>query len=305
MKELSMKNRANKALFVALGVLGGLAIALPASAQIRPLGTQYYENQYISNPAFAGMEKGLNVNLSYRNQWRSIEGAPVTMAVSGDYQRDKVGMGLIIYNDKAGLIGRTRVMGSYAYHLPLNGDNKNLHFGLSLGVMKESLDNNKIIAQPDDILAQRFNERKPYIDGDFGIAYTNDRFTIQGALPNLSKFLQKDPLVTIDGHTYFAAMSYKIGTALDVVSIEPKVSFRGAKDIESIWDVGTNLKLENNILNFMGMFRSDKSSVFGVGVNYDKYFIQCFYTSQLAGDRMRTGGDFEINLKINLFKEPK
>ncbi|WEK18144.1 MAG: PorP/SprF family type IX secretion system membrane protein [Candidatus Pedobacter colombiensis] len=300
-----MKNIVIKAFFIAGGILGTIAVALPAAAQIRPLGTQYYENQYMSNPAFAGMEEGLNVNLSYRNQWRTIEGSPVTMAASGDYRRDKVGMGLIVYSDKAGLIGRTRVMASYAYHLSLNGDNKNLHFGLSLGMMKESLDNNKIVAEPDDVLAQRFNQRKPYIDGDFGIAYTNDRFTIQGALPNLSKFLKKDELNMIDGSTYFAAMSYKIGTALDVVSIEPKISFRGAKDIEGIWDVGTNLKLENNILSFMGMFRSDKSSVFGVGVNYDKYFIQCFYTSQLAGDRMRTGGDFEVNLKINLFKQQK
>jgi type IX secretion system PorP/SprF family membrane protein len=305
MKKLTMRNKMRKVLFATLGICGALAIALPASAQIRPLGTQYYENQYMSNPSFAGIGEGLNVNLSYRNQWRTIPGSPVTMAFSGDYRFEKVGVGLTVYNDKAGLIGRTRVMGSYAYHLPLNGENKNLHFGLSLGVMKENLDNNNVVADPDDLLAQRFNQRKPFIDGDFGIAYTNERFTIQGALPNLSKFLQKDELNMIDGSTYFAAMSYKIGTSLDVVSIEPKISFRGAKDIESIWDVGTNLKLENNILSFMGMYRSDKSSVFGVGVNYDKYFIQCFYTSQLAGDRMRTGGDFEVNLKINLFKPEK
>lgn len=298
-----MRNRIYRVLFVAAGMIASMAATLSVSAQIRPLGMQYFENQYISNPAFAGMDDGLNVNIAYRNQWRTVPGSPVTMALSGDYRYEKVGVGLTVYNDKAGLIGRTRVMGSYAYHLPLNGVNKHLHFGLSLGMMKESLDNDKIIAAPDDALAQRFNERSAFIDGDFGIAYINDRFTIQGALPNLSKFLQKDDLNMIDGSTYFAAMSYKIGTTLDVVSIEPKISYRGAKDIESIWDIGTNLKLENNILSFMGMFRSDKSSVFGVGVNYDKYFIQCFYTSQLAGDRMRTGGDFEINLKINLFKK--
>lgn len=296
-----MTNHINKALWIAISILLSITIVFPISAQIRPLGAQYYENQYMSNPAFAGMNEGMNLNLSYRNQWRTVPGSPVTMAFSGDYRFEKVGVGLTVYNDKAGVIGRTRVMGSYAYHLPLDGDNQHLHFGLSLGILKESLDNDKIIAAPDDILAQRFNQRSAVIDGDFGMAYTNDRFTIQGALPNLSKFLQKDELNTIDGSTYFAAMSYKIGTTLDVVSIEPKISFRGAKDIEGIWDVGTNLRLENNILSFMGMYRSDKSSVLGIGINYDKYFIQCFYTNQLAGDRMRTGGDFELNLKINLF----
>lgn len=295
-----MRNRRNKVLLAAVGVLVTFAITFPVSAQIRPLGTQYYENQYISNPAFAGMDKGLNVNLSYRNQWRSVPGSPVTMAFSGDYRFERVGVGFIAYNDKAGLIGSTRVMGSYAYHLPLKGENKSLHFGLSVGVTKENLDNQNIVGAPDDVLALRFNERKPFLDGDFGIAYTNDRFTIQGALPNLSKFFHKDALNRIDGSTYFAAMSYKIATALNVV-IEPKISYRGAKDIESIWDVGTNLRLENNIVSFMGMYRSDKSSVFGFGVNYQKYyFIQFFYTSQLAGGRMGTGGDFEVNFKINL-----
>jgi hypothetical protein len=101
------------------------------------------------------------------------------------------------------------------------------------------------------------------------------------------------------------AVSYKIGTALDVVSIEPKISFRGAKDIDNIWDLGTNLKLENNILSFMGMYHSDKSSTFGIGLSYDKFLIQGLYTSQLAGERQRTGADFELNLKINLFNNQK
>ncbi|WP_255607421.1 PorP/SprF family type IX secretion system membrane protein [Pedobacter polysacchareus] len=286
-------------------MIGLFAAGQNAMAQIRPLGAQYYENQYLSNPAFAGMNEGLNVNIGYRNQWRSIPGSPVTMSLTGDYRYEKVGLGLSVYNDNAGLIGRTRVMGTYAYHLSLNGDNRSLHFGVSLGMMKEKLDNNNIIAAPDDISAQNFNQRKAFVDGDFGIAFTNERFTLQGALPNLKKFMQKDDQNTVDGSTYFVAASYKIGTSLDVVSIEPKISFRGAKDIDNIWDIGTNVKLENNILSFLGMYHSDKSSSFGVGVAYDRYVIQGYYTSQLAGERQRTGGDFEINIKIKLFNEGK
>lgn len=291
---------------IALLTIGLLTGLQKASAQIRPLGAQYYENQYISNPAFAGMDEGMNLNISYRNQWRSIPGSPVTMAVSGDYRVvDKVGVGFNVYNDKAGLIGRTRVMGTYAYHLPLNIDNNALHFGISLGVMKERLDENSIIATPDDLAAARYNQRKSYVDGDFGVAYTTERLTLQGALPNLKKFFKKDDANTVLGSTYLLAMSYKIGTTLDVVSIEPKISFRGAKDIDNIWDIGTNLKLQNNLISFLGMYHSDKSSTFGVGLNYENFFIQGFYTSQLAGERQRTGGDFEINLKINLLKDQR
>lgn len=284
----------------ALMVIGVFGVANYASAQIRPLGTQYYENQYISNPAFAGIDKGINVNVSYRNQWRSIPGSPVTMDAGGDYRFEKVGVGFNAYNDKAGLISRTRIMGMYAYHLPLNGDNRELHFGVSLGVMREQLDNQLIIAAPDDLLAESYNQRKPFIDGDLGIGYTASRVTLQAALPNLKKFFQKDAGNTIEGSTYFLAASYKMGINSDAVTMEPKISFRGAKDIDNIWDIGSNLKFENNILSFMGMYHSDKSSTFGVGIRYDKYFIQGFYTSQMAAQRQTTGGDFELNLKINL-----
>lgn len=287
-------------------VLPGLALicvcgsAEDAIAQIRPLGTQYYENQYISNPAFAGYDKGINVNISYRNQWRSIPGSPVTMNASADYRYEKVGIGFNAYNDKAGLIGRTRIMGMYAYHLPLNGDDRELHFGVSLGVMREQLDNQLIVAAPDDLLAESYNQRKPFIDGDLGIAYTAARVTLQAALPNLKKFFQKDAGNTIEGSTYFLAASYRMGLNQDAVTMEPKISFRGAKDIDNIWDIGSNLKFENNILSFMAMYHSDKSSTFGVGVRYDKYFLQGFYTSQMAAQRQTTGGDFELSLKINL-----
>ena len=294
-----------KVLLTGFLIMSLLTMTISLKAQIRPMGNQYYENQYLSNPAFAGINEGLNINIGYRNQWRSIPGSPVAMVATADYQYDKVGLGLSVYNDKAGLIGRTRVMGTYAYHLPLNGDSRNLHFGISLGVMKERLDMQNIIATPDDMPAERFNQRKAFVDGDFGIAYTDQRFTLQAALPNLKKFLQKDDQNSVDGSTYFMAVSYKIGTALDVVSIEPKISFRGAKDIDNIWDLGTNLKLENNILSFMGMYHSDKSSTFGIGLSYDKFLIQGLYTSQLAGERQRTGADFELNLKINLFNKQK
>lgn len=289
-----------KAVFASLVITVLFAGFQQAAAQIRPLGTQYYENQYLSNPAFAGINKGINMNLSYRNQWRSIPGSPVTMDVSAEYNDKKVGVGLNVYNDKAGLFNRTRAMGMYAYHLPLDDEASDLHFGLALGVMYERLDNQRIVADQNDVVAARFNERKPFIDGDFGMAYTTEKVTIQGALPNLKKFLRKDDQNTIDGSTYLLAMSYRMGTDLDPISMEPKISFRGAKDIDNIWDIGTNVKFQNNIISFLGMYHSDQSATFGFGLRYDKFLIQGFYTSQLAAERQRTGADFELSLKINL-----
>lgn len=271
------------------------------AAQGRPLAAQHYENQYLSNPAFAGKDKGLNLNLNYRNQWRSIPGSPVTMAVSGDYRMNRIGVGFHVYNDKAGLLGQTKLAGTYAYHLPLYGDHRTLHLGMSLAVMQDNLDDPNIIADPDDGVVERFKQRKTYLDGNFGMVYTNERLTLQAALPNLGKlFFHKNEQNTIDNYIYLAAISYAIGSDLDAFSFEPKISLRGAKDIDNILDIGTKLNLENNILSFLGMYHSDNSSTFGVGVNYNQFFIQFFYNSQLGGKRQNFGGEFELNLKVNL-----
>lgn len=288
-----------------------------ASAQMVPLAAQYYENQYLGNPAFVGMKAGVvNVNLGYRNQWKVIPGSPVTQSLTGDYRFDKkgmerVGLGLNVYSDKAGLIKRTRIMSSYAYHLPLNAENQEIHFGLSFGIMNERLDMEAIIADPNDVLADQFNQRSTYLDGDFGIVYINNKLTVQGAVPNLKKLLKKDIAVSVESSTFFMAFSYKIGANPDVVSVEPKFCFRGASDINNIWDAGAEIKFSNNALSLMGMYHSSHSSTVGLSVNYlDKVIIQGFYTSQLAAQREATGGSFEINLKVPIklgdgIKNPK
>ena len=64
-----------------------------------------------------------------------------TTAITGitfraDYGFSKVGLGLSVLNDKARLQRQTRVVGTYAYHLPLS-ESQNLYFGVSFGFMNQ------------------------------------------------------------------------------------------------------------------------------------------------------------------------
>lgn len=137
-------------------------------------------------------------------------------------------------------------------------------------MLKNQLQQQDIIGDPNDELALLFNERGAKIDGDFGIAYISNNLTLQGALPNLGKFIRKDEQNTIDGYTYMAAVSYKISADPSSTSFEPKFCLRGAKGISTGWDIGSNLKLQNSILSFTGMFHSDRSSTLGFGINYNR-----------------------------------
>ena len=58
-------------------------------AQLHPMGAMYFQNQYLANPAMAGLESGLRADLAYRKQWSSIPGAPETQSITADYGSSK------------------------------------------------------------------------------------------------------------------------------------------------------------------------------------------------------------------------
>ncbi len=49
------------------------------SAQQQPYYTQYILNNFILNPALAGIENYWDFKVSYRNQWVGLQGAPRTL----------------------------------------------------------------------------------------------------------------------------------------------------------------------------------------------------------------------------------
>lgn len=276
------------------------------SAQLNPLGSQYFQNQYLGNPAMAGISEGIQVNLAFRQQWGSIPGAPSTQAITADYRlNNKVGLGINLYNDEAGLLKRTRTTGTYAYHLPLINEDQYLHFGLSLGFMYERVMNENIRGDQDDLSIGRFNQRETFIDGDFGAAYTNRRITIQGTIPNMKNFLQKDKYNSADRSVFFTSISYKWYTKREPygIVVEPKVAYRGVKGYNNLLDLGINLSTINNRLNLTGIYHSSRSATFGVGFTYETISFIGVYTTETSALRGYAGGNFEIGLKGNLFKK--
>jgi type IX secretion system PorP/SprF family membrane protein len=142
-------------------------------AQQQPYYTQYMMNNFILNPALAGIENYWDLKVSYRNQWVGLNGAPTTMYLTintplgktpYDYETPSTvpdlqaknlgakqfqmeytappahsGIGFTILNDKTGPLNRIAAYGSYAYHIPV-GRKTSLSFGISLGVQEITLD---------------------------------------------------------------------------------------------------------------------------------------------------------------------
>ena len=297
-----MKNNFNP--FIQLGALAlvfTVSIA-SSSAQINPLGAQYFQNQYLANPAMAGYQSGMRLNLGYRNQWDNIPGSPKNVSVTGDYGTEKVGVGINFFKDEAGLLNRSRIQGSYAYHLPLNDDSQKVHFGISLGLQTERLNNQAIVGSANDQTAVRFNEQESILDGDFGMAYTSSNLSIMGSISNLKRQLKVEDEQSADFGTFYTAIGYKIKSA--DWQIEPRVSYRGIRNFQNILDMGAEIRTASDQLGFMGMYHSNKSMSFGLSYHQKKdWQLFLLYNNPTQELKSYATGTFEIGLQLNLIKK--
>jgi type IX secretion system PorP/SprF family membrane protein len=280
-----------------------------AHAQLTGLQTMYYQNQYMANPAMAGLETGLNINMDYQQQWTSVPGGPKMQNFTADYNSgNRVGLGLNISSDVAGLINRTRVMGTYAYHLPLSNKDDKLNFGLSLGINDTYIDYTKVNGDQGDAAVQNFNQRSIYIDGDFGISYTGQKFTVQAALPNMKTlFFSNDNNnnLEVDRATFFTALSYKshIDNGISNYTLEPKVAFRGVKGFDNILDAGMQMTMNDYNINFGGMYHTNKSFTLSFGVNLATMDIMAAYSNNTGPLSIYANNTFEFGVKLKLFNK--
>lgn len=294
-----------KKLIIVLVLLTTLTTA--SQAQVTGFKSVYYKNQYLANPAMAGLDKGLNVNIGYQRLLTSIPGGPKLQNLTADYALGtNSGIGINVNSDKAGLISHTRAMGTFAYHLPLSADGNRLNFGVSLGFSSSNINNEDIIGDAGDTEAQDLNNRQTYVDGDFGVSYTSDRLTVQGSMPNLKSVFTKEEQenLSMDRATYFAAIAYKIPfRAYSSGSVEPKVAYRGMEGFDSIVDLGVNLEMTTYNFNLMALYHTDKSMTVGGGFRLLDTQLLLAYTTNGGQTGRFVNNSFEFGVKLQLFNK--
>ncbi len=187
-------------------------LTLGLSAQQRPYYTQYIMNNYIINPAVAGIENYTDIKASHRMQWVGIADAPVTTYITihgplkkSAYERESAtsfrargenprgtaywqdyqsaephgGVGFTMINDKTGPLNRFAAFGTYAYHIGLS-PHTNLSAGISAGFTNMSLDASKlnfgsISVDPAVAGSGTINRIKPDISAGLWL-YSNNYF---------------------------------------------------------------------------------------------------------------------------------
>lgn len=282
---------------VVKSLLGLLLISFVVSksfAQYTPLKTQYFINPYLGNPAMAGSNGLPEMFLDYSNQWNKMDGTPQTFAFSTDViMNDKVGLGVSLVTETAGIFKQTSAMGSFSYKLTLT-DISALRFGVSLTMGQDRVSFDK--ATPTGALDPQlvsYNNTYNHLDGNFGATYQLKNFEAQFSYLGFNG--NRYSLITTLGKAnLFSAVSYKFVIDSDIV-IKPLIAFRDYKDLKGVMDVAVEWQAQQ--LRFYTMYHTNNSFTGGISYFDKTGFI--FSAMHNTGPRIlkgMTGGVFDIGI---------
>ena len=294
-----------KAIIVAL-----LASAsFTAHAQQDPLASQYMFNELPLNPAYAGTRNDPNVTATFRKQWANLDGAPVTQTISYDQKlKQKMGLGIVLLNDKIGVTGQTDFYANYAYHLKL-GNALNLSLGLRGGVSnyRANLTKLQVWDQGDATFSQNIVKKWLPNFGTGAFLYA-EKFYGGISIPHM---LNYDPSTFMHAKLSHVPMTerhyYIIGGAK--YDINQKFSF----DHSILFKVvpGAPAQLDINTIAYY-------KKMFGIGISYrtrdgivalaqfcskDKIKIGYAFDYSFSALANYTNGSHEIMLSYNFAKE--
>jgi len=213
-----------------------IAIILVAShigmSQQTPQYTQYMFNDFVINPAIAGIHDYYQIRLTNRYQWVGLKDAPATYVLSayGPHKSMPMGWGGYIYSDNQGPTGKIGAYGAYGYNINIQSD-INLSMGLSIGLIQYKIDVSKI-----DFLEEEYDlERKKYTylrpDASAGVyVYSTQYFggVSVDQLFNSKVVLERDSSINTFNRlkSHFTVMGgYKLNINRDI-DLEPSMLFR-------------------------------------------------------------------------------
>lgn len=169
-------------------LLACMAGGSEVQAQQDHMFSQYMFNMMAMNPAYAGSRDVLSMTALYRNQWGGIDGAPQTTTFTIDMpvNRERIGLGLQLFNDRIGEYNTTGAYASYAFRIKL-GTRSTLGLGVQAGASSFQADLTKVRTGQSGDPAFLQNISKILPNFGTGIYLSNDKSYIGVSVPQLIK----------------------------------------------------------------------------------------------------------------------
>lgn len=263
-----------------------LAILVPGTAQQYPVFSQYYFNELVINPAYAGSHVQFSTTAMYRNQWVNFPGAPKTyhLTTHTSLLKNKIGVGLMINHDEIGSYKNEHIYGNYAYKLHFK--NATLSMGLQAGFNLLGANySNLSLQNPDGIdasFSNILNEIKPNFGA--GLFYSTKNYFLGFSVPFILNNAIASSLEELAGGIKEARYYFLRGGAIlpldrmEKVKINPSVLIRTQEgqplsfDINNsfifydVFSIGGSYRLGDSFITFIDLKISDKIHF---GYSYD------------------------------------
>lgn len=251
-----------------------------ATAQQDPQYSQYMYNMIVVNPAYAGLKDGLAINLLYRNQWSSLDGAPETFTAAVHAPvGEKVGLGASIIRDELGPVKETNAYADFSYTLDLSGSLR-LALGVKAGATFHEVGLTSLELQDpsDPFFSQNINRTYPNV-GTGAFLY-NDNFYIGLSVPNLLNSVHLDENGLRYGsetNHYFATAGY-VFEPTENLKLKPNLMVKSAFNAPTSFDLNLNAlfaeKFELGVSyrlddSFSGIVGFQATPEFRIGYAYD------------------------------------
>jgi type IX secretion system PorP/SprF family membrane protein len=225
----------------------GIAMSLSSFAQQEVIYSQYMFNTLALNPAYAGSRDVLSVTAVGRYQWLNIDGSPRTHSFSVDmpFKNEKMGIGIIAYNDAIGVANNTGLNIAYSYKLKL-GQRSTLALGLQPTISNLSLALSKVdnLVDLTDPIFQT-DQSKLFFNAGLGLYLSNDKGYVSLSVPQI---IEQKIIPTGTGKNqrhYFLTMGFVMGKGN--FKIKPSTIIRYTKGSGAGIDGNINFWIKDKI----------------------------------------------------------
>jgi type IX secretion system PorP/SprF family membrane protein len=279
-----------------------ICMALTGSAQQLPSFAQFYNNDYVLNPAIGGTKGYYDVKSAYRYQWVGIQDAPrtFTLAMNGPIVKEKMGIGGYVYSDVTGPTRRTGAKISYSYIFKLTETLK-MSFGLAGGLMQYVVDGTEITLREANDVAQGNSLRAAYTpDAAFGAYLFHKNFYVSLSTPQLIGTTLKfyDGSQSQDNRLrnhYYLNAGYKFKFS-EAWAVEPIIQLKYAPPADPQLDAGARV-IWRDKLWLGGLYRTQESATVFVGVDISDSFVMSYAYDVITNNiKSVSSGSHEILL---------
>ncbi|MBE0675332.1 MAG: type IX secretion system membrane protein PorP/SprF [Bacteroidales bacterium] len=305
-----------------------LFLAFHSSAQQLPLYSQYKNNGFLINPAMAGYDGYTSLNVTARKQWVGFTDAPFTYSASlqtrlmrksysiinrpaksnrlSQSTRGRVGLGGFVFSDVNGLVSRTGVQMTYAYHIFMY--KSQLSFGLAGQMFQYKIDQERIstyseLAQMgrDPLVESNLNFVAFIPDATFGVFWTSPEFYLGFSANQLFQSYLKLGSTALGNlklyRHYYLMGGYRFINEGNGFDLEPSFLFKSTEQFLPQADL--TLKLYYRTDYWIGSsYRTNGTLAAMFGVRADKVYIGYAYDYALSAIRKYNFGSHEIFVSL-------